>query len=103
MTMSPASRPGAPAPGLRLRLVLAFYLLAAALMPLAHHDIVCHLKSSTHCITCVVGASAESAAEPAVFAPFALNDAGVAACAVVDGVVSVPHCTIPGRAPPASA
>ena len=31
-------------------------------MPLAHHDIVCHLKSTTHCTTCVVGSSGETAA-----------------------------------------
>lgn len=101
--MSAARRPGATAPGLHLKLVLTFYVLAAALLPLAHHDIVCHLKSSTHCTSCLVGASAESAAESAVFVPFTVNDAGAAACAGAARVVSIPHCVIPGRAPPTAA
>ena len=47
--------------GVFAKLLLAAYVLAAALLPLAHHDIVCHLKSSTHCTTCVVGSSGETA------------------------------------------
>ena len=37
--------------GLRLKVVLALYLLAAALLPFGHHDLACHLKSTTHCTT----------------------------------------------------
>ena len=29
-------------------------------MPLAHHDVLCHLKSTTHCTTCVVASSGET-------------------------------------------
>jgi hypothetical protein len=98
--MSPARRPGAPASGLRLKFVLAFYVLAAALLPLAHHDIVCHLKSSTHCTTCVVGSSAESAGEPAVFGAFTLKDAGDAASPGAVDIESTPRTARSGRAPP---
>ena len=63
---------------MRLKAVLALYVIAAALMPLAHHDLVCHLKSTTHCTTCAIGSSAEAAAGPAVLARFWLLDAGAA-------------------------
>ena len=84
-----------------LRFVLAAYVAALATMPFAHHDIVCHLKSNTHCSTCHVGTSADpSAAQPALAsADFA--DAG-AACD--RGPVTVAPAAISpssGRAPPA--
>jgi hypothetical protein len=85
-----------------LRIVLALYVLAAALMPIAHHDLVCHLKSTTHCTTCVVGSSAEAAADPAVLARFWLNDAGATAPDVVTKPDSAALRLTPGRAPPAA-
>lgn len=33
--------------------VLAAYVSLLAAGPLDHHDVACHLKSSTHCTTCV--------------------------------------------------
>ena len=51
-------------------------MLAAALLPLAHHDIACHLKSTTHCTTCIIGSSAEAAADPAPLDRLRLRDAG---------------------------
>ena len=88
--------------GLRLKVVLAVYVLAAALLPFGHHDLACHLKSTTHCATCTVGSSAEAAADPAVLARFWLHDAG----ATVPDPVGAPHSAIlrltSGRAPPAS-
>ncbi|HEX6973912.1 MAG TPA: hypothetical protein VF147_05890, partial [Vicinamibacterales bacterium] len=70
---------------------------------LAHHDIVCHLKSSTHCATCVIGSTGESASEPADVAPAAFKDAGEAVGSTVAHVESVPHTDRSGRAPPATA
>lgn len=61
-----------------LRGVLAIYVLAAAFMPLGHHDIACHLKSTTHCSTCVVGSSAESPSHTAPLSGVGLDDAGAA-------------------------
>ena len=43
--------------GVFARVLLAAYVLASALLPLAHHDVLCHLKSSTHCTTCVVAST----------------------------------------------
>jgi hypothetical protein len=87
--------------GLRLKAVLALYVFAAALMPFGHHDIACHLKSSTHCTTCAVGSSAEAATDQAVLARFSLLDAGAALC---DSATTPDTATIgptSGRAPPA--
>ena len=86
--------------GLPFKVVLALYMLAAALMPFGHHDLACHLKSTTHCTTCTVGSSAEAAADPAVLARFWLLDAGAAVCDPV-GAARVSPCRAPsGRAPP---
>jgi hypothetical protein len=87
--------------GLRLKVVLALYVLAAALMPLAHHDLVCHLKSTTHCTTCTVGSSAEAAADPAVLARFWLLDLGATVCDPASAVASANILPSSGRAPPA--
>jgi hypothetical protein len=86
--------------GLQLKVVLALYLLAAALLPFGHHDLVCHLKSTTHCTTCTVGSSAEAAADPAVLARFWLLDAGVAVFDPVDVAHSTTVRPASGRAPP---
>lgn len=42
-------------------LVLAGYLAAVATLPLLHHDVVCHVQSSSHCTTCLVGAADRAA------------------------------------------
>jgi hypothetical protein len=86
--------------GLRLKIVLALYVLAAALMPLACHDILCHIKSTTHCAVCSIGSS-EAAAEPALPERFWLRDAGAAVPAPPSNPASVTSHTISGRAPPA--
>jgi hypothetical protein len=85
---------------LRFKVILALYILAAALMPFGHHDLVCHLKSTTHCTTCTVGSSAEAAADPAVLARFWLLDAGATLCDTVDAVHSAAIRPASGRAPP---
>jgi hypothetical protein len=86
--------------GLRLKVVLALYVLAAALMPFGPHDLACHLKSTTHCITCTVGSSAEAAVDPAVLARFWLLDLGVTPSDPLQSP-DVPDASItPGRAPP---
>jgi hypothetical protein len=70
--------PTRPLLGVTLRWVIAAYLVALAGMPFAHHDVVCHFKSSTHCATCHVGASTDpDGARPAVTSAD-LADAGIA-------------------------
>ena len=89
--------------GLRLKVVLALYVLAAALLPFGHHDLACHIKSTTHCATCVVGSSAEAAADPAVLARFWLLDAGKTLLESVDLAQSAVTLPESGRAPPSIA
>jgi hypothetical protein len=83
-----------------LQAIVAAYALAVSLMPLAHHDVVCHAKSPTHCTTCVVGASAEPAGDGSGPARYPLDDLGAArALAHVPGdpvTLGAPA----GRAPP---
>src|SRR4029450_982189 len=56
--------------------LVAVYGLAFIAMPFAHHDLACHLKSSTHCATCHVGTSTDpNSARPGVDA-VGLADAG---------------------------
>jgi len=86
-----------------LKVVLALYILAAALMPFGHHDLACHIKSTTHCTTCTVGSSAEAAADPGVLARFWLLDAGEPACEPIDQPQSVLTRPASGRAPPSIA
>ena len=89
--------------GLRLKAVLALYVLAAALLPFGHHDLACHIKSTTHCTTCTVGSSAEAAADPAVLARFWLYDAGETVCEPVDQPQTSLALPESGRAPPSIA
>lgn len=87
--------------GLWLKAALALYVIAAALMPFGHHDLACHLKSSTHCTTCAVGSSAEGATDSAMLARFRLLDAGATLC---DPATTPDAATLrpaSGRAPPA--
>jgi hypothetical protein len=97
--MSPTRTPGRAV--LTLRLVLSFYALTTALMPLAHHDIACHLKSTTHCVTCVYGSSAEQAADPATLSRFGLDEIGAAPAPVVLSAPNVLGSVSSDRAPPA--
>jgi hypothetical protein len=48
-----------------IRAVLMAYVLVVGLLPVSHHDVACHLKSSTHCTSCLVTGSAESASHAA--------------------------------------
>ena len=101
--MSALGRPRRVSPlTLRLKIVLAIYVLGAALMPLGHHDVVCHLKSATHCTTCVIGSSAEAATGASGLSRFWLNDTGFAISERQDAPLSASLCISSGRAPPAS-
>ena len=85
----------------RLKAVLAIYLFAAALLPLSHHDIVCHAKSTTHCSTCTIGSSGEAAPDPAHLARLELISVGEAVSRHQTAPVSAALSLCVGRAPPA--
>ena len=86
--------------GVILRGLVAIYIVAVAAMPFAHHDIVCHLKSSTHCSTCHVGTSGDQSSLRPSLSRVTLTDAGQA---LTSHAVSVASCAMSpsaGRAPP---
>jgi hypothetical protein len=88
--------------GFPLKVVLAVYVLAVALLPLSHHDIACHIKSSTHCTTCVAASSAEPASGVAGLLQVTLHAAGRPITGAPARVDSQPLTSASGRAPPAS-
>jgi hypothetical protein len=83
--------------------VVTVYATATLLSPLSHHDLACHLKSSTHCTTCVVGSSGEADAPGAVQAHATMPDAGCAQTSPIAWAESRPLGSVPPRAPPAPA
>jgi len=100
LTMSPARRRAAGTAAVRLKLVVGLYVLAASLLPLAHHDIVCHIKSATHCPTCTIGSAGEPGSEPAMFGRFILKAAGDVVCERTLAVRSPAPALRADRAPP---
>jgi hypothetical protein len=86
---------GAPA-----RILLGAYVLAAALLPLAHDDVLCHLKSSTHCTSCTVGSSGETASSAIALDGLSLPDAGRTVLASPLCRQSAPAQDSAGRSPP---
>jgi hypothetical protein len=88
--------------GVILRFVIAAYVAALATLPFGHHDLACHLKTSTHCGVCHVGTSADDTSAQPVLAHVNLADAGraqVAGAAFAASSVVLPSS---GRSPPAS-
>lgn len=86
--------------GLFARVLLAAYVMAAALLPLAHHDVICHVKSSTHCTTCLTTSSGEAAASAEALEEAILCDAGRATIVLVVTAHAAPTGASSGRSPP---
>jgi hypothetical protein len=89
--------------GLPFKVVLALYMFAAALMPFGHHDLACHIKSTTHCTTCTVGSSAEAGSDAGMLATFWLLDAGATIAGSVEAARLSACRPASGRAPPSLA
>jgi hypothetical protein len=82
---------------------VAIYAVFLVTAPFEHHDLLCHLKTPTHCTACtssVVGAGPNA---PVAVDAAALHDAGRALAADVRtrDVLLVAQST--GRSPPAAA
>jgi hypothetical protein len=89
-----------PRRGVLLKILLSVYVLAAALLPLSHHDVICHLKSATHCTTCLTASSAETTSHVAALDAAPLTDAGRASSGTTVYVSSAPANPSSGRSPP---
>jgi hypothetical protein len=85
--------------GLR-KALLAVYVFAAVCLPLGHHDVICHLKSPTHCTTCAVASSGETPADTRPLDNFSLPDAGQATLASAERRHAEPLRASSGRSPP---
>ena len=84
-----------------LALALLTYALVLAAGPLLHHDLACHLKSRTHCTSCVAGLSAPGlTSDSQAFAADLTSAIEVHAGAAV-GLAMTVVWNIQGRAPPA--
>jgi hypothetical protein len=82
--------------------VLAAYFAALAASPFTHHDLACHIKSSTHCATCHVGTSADPGGTQPSLTAADFPDAGRTAERTTTLVVSCEISPSAGRAPPAA-
>ena len=89
--------------GVILKFVVAAYIAALAALPFAHHDLACHLKSSTHCTVCHVGTSADDTSVQPGLGQVDLADAGRAAEIYVSLTAACVLLPSSGRSPPASA
>jgi hypothetical protein len=83
-----------------MKLIAAAYVLALAVLPFAHHDLVCHLKSTTHCWTCHVGTSADESRPDPASTPISLSEAGRADDAPRSLTASRAPSPSSGRSPP---
>jgi hypothetical protein len=84
------------------KLVVALYLVALAALPLAHHDFLCHARSSTHCDVCHVGTSAEDSSAHPALPQVQLEDAGCAIEIVAQMVSAAIVVSSSGRSPPSA-
>ena len=83
-----------------LKFVVAAYIAALAALPFAHHDLACHLKSSTHCGVCHVGTSTDDAGVQPGLGQAHLADVGGLGVYQTSGVVSCVLLPSSGRSPP---
>lgn len=80
--------------------LLAAYLLSAALLPLAHHDVICHAKSTTHCTTCLATGSGEAAPHAGASEAAGLPAAGCVHAGDAPFAHAAPAAVSAGRSPP---
>jgi hypothetical protein len=86
-----------------LQFVVAAYIAALAALPFAHHDLACHLKSSTHCGVCHVGTSGDDTGTQPGLGDVDLADAGGPRLSPSSRVASCALLPSSGRSPPARA
>lgn len=86
--------------GVILKFVVAAYVVALAALPFAHHDLACHLKSSTHCTVCHVGTSADDTSVQPGVGHVDLADAGRASERYASFSPSCVLLPSSGRSPP---
>jgi hypothetical protein len=87
--------------GFLAKVVLTIYVVSIALLPLSHHDVICHLKSPNHCTTCLTTLSGEATPHAASIGVWTMADAGRADVTERGSAQSAVLTAASGRAPPA--
>jgi hypothetical protein len=82
-------------------LAIGLYALVLAAAPAFHHDLACHLKSPTHCTTCLVSVTAPRADGSAGLVATDLRDAGVLRLDIAGSPERFSFAPLVGRSPPA--
>lgn len=85
-----------------LKFIVAIYIVALATLPFGHHDLVCHLKSSTHCGVCHVGTAGDDASQQPALGHADAADAGLAGDTFRSFAASSVVLPSSGRSPPAN-
>jgi hypothetical protein len=85
-----------------MRIVAVTFAVTLAALPFGHHDLVCHVKSNTHCTTCLVGTSLDDNGAQPPLPPITLDDAGQAVESTRSAITSCAPASSSGRSPPAT-
>ena len=93
--------PGRRRPQTRAVLGVAIYAVFLVTAPFEHHDLLCHLKTPTHCTACTSSVVGSDPNSPVVVGAFDLPDAGgtLSTDVVATGFLLAVRST--GRSPPA--
>jgi hypothetical protein len=98
---TPASRPSRGRIGLPV--TIAFYALVLVGASFTHHDLACHLKSTTHCTSCTLTLTASGGLDGGTVPPtISLSDAGRLAREQVTIGRAPVRIVASGRSPPGS-
>lgn len=79
--------------------VLLVYLTALAALPVLHHDIACHIKTPSHCTTCLIGAAERAPDHSALLAAHLVPIGSPEGEAQVRGALTLAW-DLSGRSPP---
>lgn len=82
-------------------LAIGLYALVLVAAPAFHHDLACHVKSPTHCTTCLVSVTAPRANGAAGLVAADPQDAGFLGVDVVSSPERFSFAPRLGRSPPA--
>jgi hypothetical protein len=81
---------------------MAIYALFLVTTPFEHHDLVCHLKTPQHCMSCAANLLGSDPHTPAVVGTGQLNDVGSAIAVLPLAESTLFAVRSPGRSPPAA-
>jgi len=81
---------------------IGIYMLVLLTSPFEHHDLVCHIKTPQHCMSCSASVLGSDPHADAAVAPGQLDDAGSAVASLALPESTLVAVRLPGRSPPAA-